>query len=59
MGNQTFTIVDKQSVGAVTGAFADETVTVGNVKFSVSYTGGDSNDVVLTVLPRGTVVSVR
>jgi len=59
MGNQTFTIVDKQSVGAVTGAFADETVTVGNVKFSVSYTGGDSNDVVLTVLPRGTVVSIR
>ena len=52
---QTFTILNKVSVGAVTGIFAGipqgGTVTGsdGSV-FSVSYTGGTGNDIVLTVV---------
>jgi hypothetical protein len=52
---QTFTILDKNSVGAITGTFTGipqgGTVVGSNgTVFSVSYTGGDGNDIVLTVL---------
>ncbi len=52
---QTFTILDKVVVGAIVGTFAGipqgSTVTGSNgTVFSVSYTGGDGNDIVLTVV---------
>jgi hypothetical protein len=52
---QTFTILDKNSVSAITGTFTGipqgGTVVGSNgTVFSVSYTGGDGNDIVLTVL---------
>ena len=52
---QTFTILNKNSAGPITGTFAGipqgGTVTGSNgTVFSVSYTGGDGNDIVLTVI---------
>ena len=51
---QTFTILDKVSAGAITGTFADPqggTVTGSDgTVFSISYTGGNGNDIVLTVV---------
>jgi autotransporter-associated beta strand protein len=49
---QTFTILDKVGAGAITGTFAQGSTVVGSdgTVFSVSYTGGDGNDIVLTVL---------
>ena len=52
---QTFTILNKVSGGAITGTFAGipqgGTVTGSNgTVFQVSYTGGNGNDVVLTVV---------
>ena len=52
---QTFTILSKVAGGAITGTFAGipqgGTVVGSNgTVFSVSYTGGDGNDIVLTVL---------
>ena len=51
---QTFTILNKVSGGAITGTFAGipqggTVVGSDGTVFSVSYTGGDGNDVVLTV----------
>ncbi|MGA7274738.1 MAG: autotransporter-associated beta strand repeat-containing protein [Candidatus Udaeobacter sp.] len=52
---QTFTILNKTAPGAITGTFAGipqgGTVTGSNgTVFSVSYTGGTGNDIVLTVV---------
>jgi autotransporter-associated beta strand protein len=52
---QTFTILSKVAAGAITGTFAGipqgGTVVGSNgTVFSVSYTGGDGNDIVLTVV---------
>jgi autotransporter-associated beta strand protein len=48
---QTFTILNKVAAGAITGTFAQGSTVVGSdgTVFSVSYTGGDGNDIVLTV----------
>jgi hypothetical protein len=51
---QTFTILIKNSAGAITGTFAgipEGGIVAGSNGdvFSVSYTGGDGNDIVLTV----------
>ncbi|HSX33244.1 MAG TPA: hypothetical protein VLF91_02825 [Candidatus Saccharimonadales bacterium] len=55
---QTFTIIDFQGTGAVSGTFANlaegATFNVGGNVFAVSYVGGDGNDVVLTVKSVGT-----
>ncbi len=49
----SFTILDNDGTDAITGTFKDlsegATFTVDGVVFKVSYTGGDGNDVVLTV----------
>ena len=52
---QTFTILNKVDAGAITGTFAGipqgGTVVGSNgTVFSVSYTGGDGNDIVLTAI---------
>ncbi len=50
---QKYTIIDNDAADAVTGTFSGlaqgATITVGTYKMSISYTGGDGNDVVLTV----------
>ena len=55
---QTFTILNKVSGGAITGTFAGipqggTVVGSDGTVFQVSYTGGDGNDIVLTVVSRG------
>jgi len=49
---QTFTILNKVSGGAIVGTFAQGSTVVGSdgTVFSISYTGGNGNDVVLTVI---------
>jgi autotransporter-associated beta strand protein len=49
---QTFTILNKVAAGAITGTFAQGSTVVGSdgTVFSISYTGGTGNDVVLTVI---------
>src|SRR4029077_2836907 len=49
---QTFTILSKVAGGPIGGTFAQGSPGVGSdgTVFSVSYTGGDGNDVVLTVV---------
>jgi hypothetical protein len=53
----TFTIIDNQGSGAVTGTFQGlaqgAQFTVDGVTFSITYTGGTGNDVVLTALTSG------
>ncbi|MEX2186627.1 MAG: dockerin type I domain-containing protein [Pirellulales bacterium] len=53
--NSTFRIIDKTSAGAVTGTFTGLAegagITVGTTTFTISYVGGDGNDVVLTAAP--------
>lgn len=48
----SFTIIDNDSLDAVTGTFSGlaegASVTVGTTNFQISYIGGDGNDVVLT-----------
>lgn len=45
-----FTIIDNQGSNAVGGAFTQgSSILAGGFNFSISYTGGDGNDVVLTV----------
>lgn len=48
------TIIEKTGAGAVNGTFSGlpqgADLVVGNVTFAISYTGGDGNDVTLTVL---------
>jgi hypothetical protein len=52
-----FTIIDNQSSTAVSGTFEGLTegaqIAIGGVTFSISYVGGDGNDVVLTALNTG------
>lgn len=54
----TFTIIDNRSNAAVNGTFAGlgegAKFSVQGVTFSISYVGGDGNDVVLTALNSGT-----
>ena len=49
---QTFTILDKVPGGAIIGTFAQGSTVTGSdgTVFSVSYTGGNGNDIVLTVV---------
>jgi len=56
-----FTILEKQTAGTLLGMFAQGgLVASGGVSFAVDYVGGDGdNDIVLTVLPKGTTVIVR
>src|SRR6266496_5576714 len=55
---QTFTILNKQSSGAVTGTFAQgSSVTAGGYSFSINYAGGDGNDIVLTVTDTPTITT--
>ena len=55
---QTFTILNKVAAGAITGTFAGipqggTVVGSDGTVFSVSYTGGNGNDIVLTVVAGG------
>ncbi len=55
---QTFTILNKQSSGAVTGTFAQgNSITTGGYSFSINYAGGDGNDIVLTVTETPTITT--
>jgi len=49
-----FTIIDKQSAGAITGTFAGlaegDRFSRNGLAFTISYVGGDGNDVVLTTV---------
>jgi len=51
---QKFTIIDNDGSDAISSTFnglaQGATITVGSYKFTISYTGGDGNDVVLTAL---------
>jgi outer membrane autotransporter protein len=47
--SQTYTIIDNQGAGAVTGQFASVTHTYAFLTPDVSYTGDDGNNVVLTL----------
>lgn len=53
-GDDKFVIIDNDGADAVTGTFKDlpegATFTVDGVVFRINYTGGDGNDVVLTVI---------
>ncbi|MFL5327467.1 MAG: beta strand repeat-containing protein [Gemmataceae bacterium] len=53
--NQVFKIIDNDGGDAVTGTFngyiEGATVTIGGVNFTISYQGGDGNDVTLTRQP--------
>ena len=57
----TFTIIDNQSQTAVEGTFTgleeDGRIVVNGITFSISYVGGDGNDVVLTALNSGAAPS--
>ncbi len=50
-----FTIIDNTSSSAISGTFANLTegaiVTVGSNNYQASYSGGDGNDLTLTVVP--------
>ena len=52
--NNTFTIVNKTSVGAVGGTFnglpENATLNISGIPFRITYAGGTGNDVVLTQL---------
>lgn len=56
---QSFTIIDNDGSDAVSGTFAGlaegATVTAGGHAFSISYEGGDGNDVVLTTIDQAPV----
>jgi len=55
---QTFTILSKQSSGAVTGTFAQgNSITTGGYRFSINYAGRDGNDIVLTVTDTPTITT--
>jgi autotransporter-associated beta strand protein len=55
---ETFTILNKQSSGAVTGTFAQgSSITAGGYSFSINYTGGNGNDIVLTVTETPTITT--
>ncbi len=50
-----FTVIDNTSANAISGTFSNlpegATIAVGANRFLVTYTGGDGNDLTLTVLP--------
>jgi autotransporter-associated beta strand protein len=52
---QVFTAISNTSAASISGAFANlpdnSTFTAGRNKFEVSYSGGDGNDLALTVVP--------
>lgn len=56
-----FTIIDNRSTSAVSGTFAGleegGRIVVNGITFSISYVGGDGNDVVLTALNSGAAPS--
>ena len=56
--NQSFTVIDNMGASAISGTFAGlpegGTVTISSIDFTISYIGGDGNDVVLTA-PSGIV----
>jgi autotransporter-associated beta strand protein len=55
---ETFTILNKQSSGAVTGTFAQgSSITTGGYSFSINYAGGTGNDIVLTVTKTPTITT--
>jgi len=55
---QTFTILNKQSPGAVTGTFAQgSSIASGGYTFSINYAGGNGNDIVLTVTETSTITT--
>jgi autotransporter-associated beta strand protein len=51
----TFTVIDNTAATPIAGAFANlpdgGTITIGNNTFQASYSGGDGNDLTLTVVP--------
>lgn len=53
--NDAFTLIDKQTPGAITGTFAGlaegATFVSGTTTLRISYVGGDGNNVVLTAVP--------
>lgn len=56
---QQFTIIDNPSTNAVQGTFSSGAhIFSGGNTFAISYNGGTGNDVVLTVLPKGTQIRV-
>ncbi len=60
----SFTIIDNDGTEAVTNQFSCGRGVVGTynskpVAFVVNYAGGDGNDVVLTTVPMGTIITVR
>jgi autotransporter-associated beta strand protein len=61
---QTFTLFNNTSASPIIGQFAQGRVLTlayngVNYAFAIDYAGGDGNDIVLTVMPRGTVFSIR
>jgi hypothetical protein len=50
-----FTVIDNTAATSIGGAFANladgSTFTIGNNTFQASYSGGDGNDLTLTVVP--------
>lgn len=61
-GYDKYTIIGNQSGSAVQGAFANanpNTLVAGGYHFEVAYDGGSGHDVVLTVLPKATVISIH
>jgi autotransporter-associated beta strand protein len=61
---QTFTILNNTSAGAIVGEFTSGRLINTSFNgvaytFAINYAGGDGNDIVLTLLPRGTLMSVR
>jgi hypothetical protein len=64
---QVFTIIDNRFAGPVVGYFAASNypegalvtpLDGGDVRFRISYTGGDGNDVTLTVVPEPGALSI-
>lgn len=63
---QSFMLIDNDGVDPVTGRFTNTTdtglgydrITVGTTDFNLDYTGGSGNDVVLTVVPEPTCISL-
>ena len=62
VGNETFVLINNDGADAVTGTFnglaEGATVTVGGQNFSISYVGGDGNDVELMGVPETEVTLV-
>jgi hypothetical protein len=50
-----FNVIDNTAAAPIASTFANlpdgSTITIGNTTFQASYTGGDGNDLTLTVVP--------